>query len=315
MRVLVTGGAGFIGSNLVDALVAEHVVGVIDDLSSGRREQVHAHAWFRALDIAGPGLEEAVAEFAPNAVVHLAAQPSVEASFRDPQRDWEVNAEGTRRVAAAAAAVGARLMLSASSAAVYGDPAGAALPLPETAQKSPLSPYGSSKLAAEEMLAAELAGTDVDFASLRFSNVYGPRQDWQGEGGVVAIFCAALSAGRAPTIYGAGQQTRDFIYVGDVVEAIRCALTADAELRSGQPGGPAYNISTGHRCSIEQLAAILRGHSGFEGAFQYAAEREGDILHSALDATKARDVFAWDARVPLEQGLERTYSWFADHVF
>lgn len=314
MRILVTGGAGFIGSTLVDALVTEHVVGVIDDLSSGKRSQVHAHAWFRELDITSPALEATVSEFAPNAVVHLAAQPNVGASFKDPQRDWLVNAEGTRRVAAAAAASGAQVMVSASSAAVYGDPGGAKLPLAETAQKSPTSPYGSSKLAAEEMIAAELSGTEMDFASLRFSNVYGPRQDWQGEGGVVAIFCASLAAGTPPTIFGAGHQTRDFIFVGDVVEAVRCALVSPTPLRMGEAGGPAYNISTGRQTSVETLGGQLRLLSHFNGMFQYAAEREGDIVYSALDPAKARTVFGWDARVPLDQGLERTYAYFSGHA-
>ncbi|MDP2181337.1 MAG: NAD-dependent epimerase/dehydratase family protein, partial [Actinomycetota bacterium] len=200
MRILVTGGAGFIGSNLVHALSGEHEVGVIDDLSTGSIEDLHPAAWFRKLDILDPAFPALIAEFGPHAVVHLAAQASVTESLRDPERDWQVNAEGTRMVAAAAAAAGAKRMISASSAAVYGEPS--VVPLSEDAHKAPANPYGRSKLAAEQFLAEEIVSTAVDFASFRFSNVYGPRQDWRGEGGVVAIFCARLAAGERPIIFG-----------------------------------------------------------------------------------------------------------------
>ena len=308
MRVLVTGGAGFIGSNLVHALMRDHQVGVVDDLSTGRIENLHPAASFRKLDILDDALADFVAGFEPDAVVHLAAQASVAASLEDPERDWAVNAEGTRRVAEVARSVGAKRVLSASSAAVYGDPL--ALPLPETARKAPMSPYGESKLAAEELLASELAGSDVDFASLRFSNVFGPRQDWRGEGGVVAIFCATLVSGTVPTIFGPGTQTRDFIFVGDVVGAILAALATEERLRDAPEGGPAYNISTGEQTSVDALAAMLRPLAGYTGPFEYGPVRTGDIEHSALDPHKARGVFGWNARVPLATGLQQTYRWF-----
>jgi len=312
MRVLVTGGAGFIGSNLVDALVdSGHEVGVVDDLSAGSMRNLGSDVWFRRLDILDRRFPAAMVEFEPEAVVHLAAQASVVASLRDPERDWAVNAEGTRLVAVSAVAVGVRRMISASSAAVYGDPA--ELPLTEASSKSPVNPYGESKLAAEELLAQELAPAGVDFASFRFANVYGPRQDWQGEGGVVAVFCGVLAEGRSPTIHGAGEQTRDFVYVGDVVSAIMCALESDQQLSAPDVGGPAYNISTGQRTSVEQLAEEIGKAAGFAGSFQYAPSREGDIEHSVLDPSKARSVFAWDARTPLDHGLALTYEWFASH--
>lgn len=202
-------------------------------------------------------------------------------------------------------------MLSASSAAVYGDPV--ELPLLETAQKVPSSPYGRSKLAAESVLAEVLAATRTDFASLRFANVYGPHQDWLGEGGVVAVFCGSVSGGIAPTIHGSGQQTRDFIYVGDVVGAILAAIGHEGQrLCEGAGGGPAYNISTGRQASINELAEMVAHVAGFSGTNQHSMAREGDIVHSALDPRKARDVFGWDARTDLERGLTATYRWFSE---
>ncbi len=308
MRVLVTGGAGFIGSNLVHALVGEHEVGVIDDLSTGHAENLHPATWTRTMDILDDRLVSAIAEFGPEVVVHLAAQSSVPRSLEDPEFDWAVNVDGTRAVAAAAAAAGARRVISASSAAVYGDPV--ELPLTECAQKDPVNPYGGSKMAAEQVLAEELASTKTDFASFRFSNVYGPRQDAKGEGGVVALFCAALTEGRPPTIYGTGEQTRDFIYVGDVASAIITAIGYQGSLRDSGQCGPAYNISTGEEISVATLAAKLRPIASFYGEFDSENARPGDVQRSALDASKARDTFAWDARVPLEAGLSATYRWF-----
>ncbi len=309
MRVLVTGGAGFIGSNLVHVLVGQHEVGVIDDLSTGHAENLHPSAWGRTMDILDERFPAAVAEFGPDAVVHLAAQSSVPRSITDPVRDWAVNVDGTRTVAAAAAAAGATRVLSASSAAVYGEPA--EVPLGECSDTAPVNPYGSSKLAAEKALADELAGTGVDFASFRFSNVYGPRQDAAGEGGVVAIFCAELAAGRTPVIYGSGEQTRDFIYVGDVVAAIIASLEFTGTLSEAEPCGPAYNISTGEEVSVTDLANALRPVAGFYAPFEIARERAGDVLRSSLDSRKARAVFGWQPRVTLEAGLGPTYRWFA----
>jgi len=312
MRVLVTGGAGFIGSNLVYALITGgHEVGVIDDLSTGSPENLHPAAWFRTRDILDPEFPSLVAEFAPECVVHLAAQASVTASVQDPERDWAVNADGTRVVARAARLAGARRMLSASSAAVYGEPAPSDLPLAEEAPKAPVNPYGRSKLAAEGLLAAELAGSGVDHASFRFSNVYGPRQDGAGEGGVVAIFCTRIRAGEPPVIYGTGSQTRDFIYVGDIVAAIVSALTSGSPLAGEGPDGSAYNISTGTEVSVDSLLLALRQASGYLGEVVHEAAREGDVDRSALDPGKASRTFAWEARQPLDVGAATTWRWFA----
>lgn len=309
MRVLVTGGAGFIGSNLVHALVGSHEVGVIDDLSTGHAENLHPAAWNRTMDILDELLPAAFAEFAPDAVVHLAAQSSVPRSIVDPVRDWAVNVDGTSRVAAAAAAAGARRVLSASSAAVYGEPA--EIPLKEGSPTAPVNPYGSSKLAAETALAEQLSARGVDFASFRFSNVYGPRQDSQGEGGVVAIFCSELAADRVPIIHGSGAQTRDFIYVADVVAAIVSALEFDGRLADGGPSGPAYNISTGEEVSINGLANAMRQVAGFYAPYESATERAGDVMRSSLDPAKAYQTFGWRSVVPLESGLGPTFRWFA----
>ena len=312
MRVLITGGAGFIGSNLVHALIAAgHQVGVIDDLSTGSSENLHPYAWSRTLDILDSAFPALVAEFAPDAVVHLAAQASVSVSLQDPERDWAVNAEGTRIVAKAAREAGARRMISASSAAVYGEPLASDLPLAETAPKAPANPYGTSKLAAEGLLASELGGSDVDYASFRFSNVYGPRQDGAGEGGVVAIFCTRMHAGQSPVVYGTGAQTRDFIYVGDVVAAIIAALLSDTPLAAPGPDGAAYNVSTGEEASVDALLLALRQASGYLGGVDHEPARGGDVERSSLSPAKAARVFGWTAGQPLDNGAAVTWRWFA----
>jgi len=249
-----------------------------------------------------------VVEFAPDAVVHLAAQSSVSVSIADPERDRTVNAEGTRLVAEAARDAGAKRILSASSAAVYGEPA--ELPLLETSSKAPANPYGASKLEAEGLLAGTLRDAGVDFASLRFSNVYGPRQNAEGEGGVVALFSAAIASGQAPKVYGDGSQTRDFIYVGDVVGAIIDALLFDGALAQEGADGPAYNISTGRETSVEALLRNLRAVASYMGPVDQRPARDGDIHRSVLSPAKAESLVGWQARSELAQGLGLTWNWF-----
>lgn len=311
MKVLVTGGAGFIGSNLVRALLSGgHTVAVVDDLSTGKPENLDPRALSRTLDILDPAMPGFMREFGPEAVVHLAAQPSVSASIADPKRDRMVNAEGTQRVAAAAREAGARRVISASSAAVYGDPE--SLPLSEGARLAPINPYGCSKLEAESLLAAELADAGVDFASMRFSNVYGPRQDALGEGGVVAIFLGLVRKGGPLTVFGDGKQTRDFIFVGDVVAAVVAALGAPGPL--AHVDGSAYNISTGSRISVLELVGAVRVATGYLGAVDHVAPRPGDIEHSALDPSRAASVFGWRAGVELEAGVGLTWRWFQNQT-
>lgn len=310
MKVLVTGGAGFIGSNTVYALLsAGHDVLVIDDLSTGHAGNLDPRAGFRKLDILDDEVPAIVAQYAPDGVVHLAAQASVSVSVAHPERDRAVNAEGTRRIAAAARDAGARVMISASTAAVYGEPE--MVPLVETARKVPMSPYGSSKFEAEALIAGELRGSATDFASFRFANVYGPRQDAAGEGGVVAIFCDRMHRGERPVLFGDGEQTRDFVFVGDVVAAIMAALSASGPLAADGPDGPAYNIGTGERTSVNQLLMSLRVAAGYFGPSETAPAREGDILHSALDPAKANQALGWRAGVELDAGLATTWRWFA----
>jgi len=264
------------------------------------------------LDILDPGLDEAVAEFAPDAVVHLAAQTDVTRSIADPEADRRLNVDGTVAVARAAAAAGARRMLSASSAAVYGPPE--SLPLREDALKRPANPYGASKLAAESAVADTLSGTGVDFACMRFSNVYGPRQDWRGEGGVVAIFASRLAAGEKPVIYGDGRQTRDFIYVGDVVAFIWEALEFEGVLAQSGQDGPAYNVSTGQPTSVQQVAAYLSAVSHVLKTPEFRDVRDGDIADSVLDPGKATATLDWAAVQPIENGLAFTWRWMCANL-
>jgi UDP-glucose 4-epimerase len=203
-------------------------------------------------------------------------------------------------------------MLSASSAAVYGDPE--VLPLTEVASKRPANPYGASKLAAESALSEALDGTGIDFACMRFANVYGPRQGWRGEGGVVAILGARISAGQPAVIFGDGTQTRDFIYVGDIVAFILGALEAKAPLAGEMPDGSAYNVSTGVSTQVEQVAECLRVLHGGDADIHHEPAREGDIVHSVLDPAKAARALGWHAVQPIESGLAMTWGWLSANV-
>ena len=313
MRVVVTGGAGFIGSSLVHALVGGGAeVTIIDDLSTGSMDNVHPAAAFRFADITTEAAADVIREARPEVVVHLAAQVSVSASIVDPDHDRRVNVDGTGAVAEAAAAAGARRVLFASSAAVYGEPA--ELPLTEASPTSPAVPYGHSKLAAEAVLADVLRPAGVDFAALRFANVYGPRQRAEGEGGVVAEFASRMASGITPVIYGTGAQTRDFIFVADIVGACVAAADFDGTLAGPGAQGPAYNISTGRATSVNMLAEGLRTAMRYPGEIERSAAREGDVEESVLSPEKAEVTFGWRAAVELQNGLAATAAWFQQHA-
>jgi UDP-glucose 4-epimerase len=290
MRALVTGGAGFIGSHLVDALLArgDHVA-VVDDLSSGRRENVPEGVPLHVTDVAS--IADAMEAERPEVVFHLAAQVDVRKSVADPAHDARVNVAGTASVLEAARAVGARRVLLASTGgALYGE--SAPLPTPENTPLEPFSPYGASKAAAETYLALYTRLHGLSTMALRFGNVYGPRQDPHGEAGVIAIFAGAAAEGRSVTVYGDGTQTRDYVYVGDVVSGFLAAAGSAAT-------GP-VNIGTGIETSVLQLVEAL----GVEPRFEPA--RKGEVARSCLDVSRAAEVLGWRAQVSLAEGLERT---------
>lgn len=303
MRLLVTGGAGFIGSHLVDRLLAlGHEVAVLDDLSSGHRENLPPGVRLHVASVAGPAIDEIVAAERPEAIFHLAAQVDAARSVREPLFDAEVNVLGTVRLLAAAAGAGVRRFVLASSAAVYGEPE--ALPVAESHPHRPLSPYGIAKSAAERYLECFARERGVAGVALRFANVYGPRQTAHGEAGVVAVFCRRLLAGEPITIHGDGRQTRDFVHVADVVAASLAAL--------GAPPG-AYNVATGLESDIVAVAAELRRQLAPEARVVHAEARPGDPRRSALSPQLAARELGFRAAVPLAEGLARTASWFRSH--
>ncbi len=295
MRVVVTGGAGFIGSNLVDALVARgDEVLVVDDLSSGKRENVAAAARFEELDVRDPELVGLFAEARPEAVFHLAAQADVPTSVARPDFDAEVNVLGTIRVLQAAGE--APVVFSSTGGAIYGECDG---PAREDHPRLPLSPYGVAKLAGEEYLAAwnRLHGTR--HTALRFANVYGPRQETGLEGGVVAIFLNAMAAGEQTTIFGDGRQTRDFVHVDDVCAAL--------QLAAGRGG--TFNVGGGHETSVLELHERCRAVAGDERPPLTAPPREGDVVRSVLDVSLAAAELGWRPRISLDDGLRGTWDW------
>ena len=305
MRALVTGGAGFIGSNLVDALLERgDQVTVLDDLSTGRRENLEqalgSGAELVELDIRdAEALFDAMEQARPEVVFHLAAQIDVRKSMADPGFDASINVRGTINVLEGARRAGARRVVNTSTGgAIYGE--GQDLPATEDHPQAPEAPYGQSKWAAEGYCDLYERIFDLSTVSLRLGNVYGPRQDPLGEAGVVAIFCGKLREGQRPTIFGDGRQTRDYIYVGDVVSAQLAAADSDAT--------GAFNIGTGVEASVLQLVDGLAPHA--EGSFEpeHAPERKGEILRIYLDPSRAREAFGWEPQVGLDDGLELTLS-------
>jgi UDP-glucose 4-epimerase len=302
LRSIVTGGAGFIGSHVVDRLVAAgHHVTVLDDLSTGRRENLPPGVELIEADISTPAVPGLIAELRPDLVVHAAAQASVTASMEDPVRDAQVNVLGTLRVLEGLARASCpRLVYVTTGGALYGDPV--RLPCREDDPIRPLSPYGLSKWTAERY--ANLLAGQATLVSLRLANVYGPRQLGGGEAGVVSVFIDRMLAGGPIEIHGDGEQTRDFVFVGDVVDAVDAAVTTR---RSGS-----YNVGTGVATSINELYERLASIAGYRGAVRHAEPRPGDVRHSRLDPGAAGRELGWTAATTLEAGLAATYrSWLA----
>jgi UDP-glucose 4-epimerase len=301
-RVLVTGGAGFIGSHLADALVASgDTVAVLDDLSTGRRDQVPADAELIQGDLLHQGdLASALDRWRPDVIFHLAAQVKVSASVVDPAADAAVNVLGTVQLAQMSLRHKSRIVLASTGGAISGD--ADEVPTPECAARQPVAPYGAAKLAAEEYLRVfnRLHGTS--HAALRLANVYGPRQDAQGEAAVVAVFCREAAEGaRSVPVFGDGKQTRDFVFVGDAVQAF-LALADHPEL-TGE-----WNIGTGLGVSVLDLVDALGDAVGGLVRPRFLPGRPGEVLHSALDPTAAEDAFGWRATMPLTQGLRAVLS-------
>ena len=297
MRAIVTGGAGFIGSHVVDALVAQGAeVAVVDSLIHGAQDNVATGAELHVRDIREP-LDDVFDAVRPEAVLHLAAQADVRVSVERPVEDADVNVLGTVRILESARKHGAQVVFSSTGGAIYGDCTTSA---PEDSPCEPLSPYGTAKLAAEEYLRAYNRLYGTRHIALRYGNVYGPRQDPHGEAGVVAIFLGALARGEQARIFGDGMQTRDYVYVGDVARATLAAL--------GHEGG-VFNVGTGRETSVAELYELCARVAGSDRTPEHAPARLGELQRSFLDPTLAADTLGFRAMVDLEDGLRSTWDW------
>ena len=304
MRVLLTGGAGFIGSHVAQALLGRHhEVAVVDDLSSGKPKNVPSGTHFYAMDIRS-GCEKVFEDFEPEALCHQAAQMDVRRSVKEPLFDADVNVLGTIGLLQNCVEYGVgKVVFASTGGAVYGEQR--QFPATEDHPQYPLSPYGVSKLACERYLYYYHAQYGLPYVALRYSNVYGPRQDPHGEAGVVAIFCGNLAEGRTSTINGSGEQTRDYVYVEDVARANILALEKNAV----PPG--AYNVGTGLETSVNELHELLLGIAGKDLAAEHGPAKAGEQARSRVDPAKAARLLDWRPEVDLEAGLEKTYRFFA----
>jgi UDP-glucose 4-epimerase len=309
-RALVTGGAGFIGSHVADALLAAgYAVTVLDDFSTGRRANVPADATVAELDIRSRDAAALVRDGGFDVVCHLAAQIDVRRSVADPVADADRNVLGTLNLLEAArhAARRPRVIFSSTGGAVYGDQEPP--PSAEGQPKDPESPYGIAKLAAEYYLSYYGRVHGLETVALRYANVYGPRQDPHGEAGVVAIFCQRLLAGRPLLVFGDGRQTRDYVYVGDVARAN--VLAAAVSLPNARRlDDRAYNVGTGVPTSVLDLAAALQRVAGRTTPIEHAPPRPGEQARSFVDVAKAAVQLGWRPSVTLDEGLRLTYDWF-----
>lgn len=302
MKVLVTGGAGFIGSHVADALVGEgHEVHVLDDLSGGKRENVPSDADFHELDIRSDSVPQLFEREGYDVLVHHAAQMDVRRSVADPQFDADVNVIGFLNLMEAGRAHGLKKVIFASTGgAIYGEPD--YTPQDESHPLRPLSPYGITKLCTERYLFYYDQEFDIRYVALRYANVYGPRQNPHGEAGVVAIFSERMLDGKQPLIYGDGEQTRDYVYVGDVVRANIQAMKYD---RSGT-----FNVGTGKETDVNELFRAVRSHIDEAVKEVHEPGRPGEQRRSVLDFSYSKRELEWEPEVPLDIGLEQTIEWF-----
>jgi UDP-glucose 4-epimerase len=304
VRILITGGAGFIGSHTVDALVAakSHDLAVLDDLSSGKRERLDPSVRFHHADIRNADEVRLIIDRErPEVLMHLAAQMDVRKSVAEPTFDAEVNIGGFLNLMEAGRQKGLkRVIFSSTGGAIYGEQE--QFPCNELHPCRPLSPYGISKLATEAYLFFYKMQYEIDYVALRYSNVYGPRQDPHGEAGVVAIFCGHILAQRPCTIYGDGEQTRDYVYVGDVARANLAALST--------PASGAFNIGTGRETSVNQLFRALARIAGINEPPTFAPMRLGEQRRSVISPARAASELGWQSQITLEEGLKRTFESF-----
>ncbi len=301
-RALVTGGGGFIGSHAVDRLTGlGHHVAVVDDLRSGRLANLPAGATLYDIDIASPDLDDVIAHERPEYVFHFAGQISVQRSMQDPVLDAETNVRGSLNLLQNCVKYGVgKVVYTSSGGAIYGDPV--YLPCDEAHPVRPLSHYGVSKYAVEKYLYVYGESAGLDYTVLRLGNVYGPRQDPQGEAGVVAIFSQAMLEGRPVTIFGAGEQERDFVHVYDVAEAAVMAMEKGS--------GKSFNIGAGLGSSINDIFRLLKRLTDYGGDAIYGPARTGEVFKIFLDISAARSGLGWEPGFSLEDGLRNTVDWF-----
>jgi UDP-glucose 4-epimerase len=313
-RALVTGGAGFIGSHVADHLLAAgFTVDIVDDLSTGRRENVPAEATLHHLDVGSEAAARLVADGRFDAICHLAAQIDVRRSVTNPTADANINIVGALNLleAVRASRHPTRFVFSSTGGAIYGD----FVPLPsiEAFAKDPESPYGIAKLSVEYYLAYYGRVHGIDGVALRYANVYGPRQNPHGEAGVVAIFCNRILRGEPLTVFGDGMQTRDYVFVGDVARANVAAIGATLAA-AGRLDGRAYNIGTSTETTVVDLATTLRRAAGSTVPLQFAAPRPGEQMRSCVNVEKAARDLGWRPQVRLAEGLEQTFAFFAERA-
>lgn len=306
MKIVVTGGAGFIGSHLVDRLIQEgHEVAVVDNLSTGKRRNLNKSARFYKLDIQSSRLERVFRRERPLLVIHLAAQVAVRRSVEDPIFDAQVNILGTLNLLEQAVKYGTRKIIFASSGgAIYGEQE--VFPAPELHPTRPLSPYGISKLSGEHYLAYYQRVSGIQHVILRYSNVFGPRQDPEGEAGVVAIFTRKMLDGEQPIINGNGRQTRDFVFVDDVVEANLAVMGKEVQ--------GIYNVGTAEETTINDLFRILVELTKAGCKELHGPAMKGEQARSVVDISTLRHEVGWEPRVSLREGLRRTVEFFRERV-